>query len=87
MKVFEHDRVVGEIYDSHLSDDEKLYSVSDFYVNCKPDSSWEQLVCCLYENGEMAATEIAKAFLPPKGKRNMNSTCDLTMKHQAYSYI
>ena len=70
VNVLEHERVVAEIYDSHSSDEEKVCSFSDLYVNCKPDSSWEQLVCCLYENGEMEATEIAKAFLPPKGKQN-----------------
>ena len=73
------DEVVDEVYDSHSSDETKLCSISDIYVTCKPDSSWEQLVCCLYENGEMAATEIAKTFLPPKGKHAVYpfSTCTL----------
>ena len=77
--------VVEEIYGSHSSDEEKLCSISDIYVNCKPDSSWEGLVCCLYENGEMAATDIAKAFLPPKGKQSMHSTCTLNAHNEASS--
>ena len=80
--VFGYDRVIGEIYDSQSSDEEKLCSVSDIYVNCRPDSSWEELVCCLYENGEMAAAEITKAFLPPKGKQSMHSTCTLNAHNE-----
>lgn len=42
---------------------EKLYSCTDTYVNCKPDSSWEQLAWVLYDHGEVAAAREAKAFL------------------------
>ena len=85
-KVFGYDRgVLAQIYGSHSSDEEKLCSISDMYVNVKPGSSWEQLVCCLHENGEMAATEIAKAFLPPKGKQSMHSTCTLNAHNEASS--
>ena len=83
-KVFRYDEdVVAQISDSHSSDEENLCSLSDIYVNCRPDSSWEELVCCLHENGEMAATEIAKAFLPPKGKQSMHSTCTLDAHNEA----
>ena len=67
--------IVREIYSSHSSDEEKLHSLSDVYVNCKLDSSWEELVCCLYEEGEVAATQTARAFLPPKGRQPVTTAC------------
>ena len=60
--------VVEEIYCSHSSEEDKLHSCADTYVNCKPDSSWEELVQKLYYDcGEMAAAKEAKAFLQQKG--------------------
>jgi hypothetical protein len=58
---------VEEIYSSHFSEEEKLHSCADTYANCKPDSSWEELVRELYNRGEMAAAKEAKAFLQQKG--------------------
>ena len=68
-------RTVEEIYSSRSSDEEKLHSLSDVYVNCKLDSSWEELVCCLYKEGEVAATQTARAFLPPKGRQPVATAC------------
>ena len=58
---------VEEIYSSHSSEEEKLYSCADTYVTCKPDSSWEELVQVLYDCGERAAAKEAKAFLQQNG--------------------
>ena len=66
---------VEEIYNSHSRDEEKLHSLSDVYVNCKDDSSWEVLVCCLYKEGAVAATQTARAFLPPKGRQPVTTAC------------
>ena len=56
-----------EIYSSHSSEEEKLHSCADTYVNCTSDSSWEDLVQVLYYHGEMAAAKEAKVFLQQKG--------------------
>ena len=61
------EEAVEEIYNSHSSEEEKLYSYADTYVTCKPDSSWEELVQLLCYHGEMAAAKEAKAFLQQKG--------------------
>ena len=61
-------RVIGEIYSNHSNEEDKLHSCADTYVNCKPDSSWEELVRKLYYYCvEMAAAKEAKAFLQQKG--------------------
>ena len=61
-------RVVNEIYNSNFSEEEKLHSCADAYVNSKPDSSWKDLVEWLYRYGEMAAAKKAKSFLQQKGE-------------------
>ena len=60
-------RAVEEIYSSHSSEEEKLYSCADVYATCKPDSSWKELGQKLYKRGEMAAAKEAKAFLQQGG--------------------
>ena len=61
-------RAVSEIYSDYFSfEEEKLFSCADTYANCKPDSSWEQLIQELYECSELAAAKEAKAFLQQKG--------------------
>ena len=72
---FYHRRILEEISSSHSSDEEKLHSLSDVYVNCQHDSSWEELVCCLYKEDEVAATQTARAFLPPKGRQLVTTAC------------
>ena len=59
---------VEEIYSSHSNEEDKLHACADTYANCKPDSSWEELVQKLYYDCvEMAAAKEAKAFLQQKG--------------------
>lgn len=57
-----------KIYRSHSSETEKIHACSDTYVNCHPGSSWEHLTLLLYAKDEMTAVELARPFLPPKGK-------------------
>ena len=57
-----------EIYSSHSSEREKTHACSDMYVNCHPDSSWENLTSQLYKEDEMTAVGQAMTFLPPRGK-------------------
>ena len=61
-------RDVEEIYSSHYSEEEKLQSCADAFVNSKPDSSWEDLVEWSYRYGEMAAAKKAKSFLQQEGE-------------------
>ena len=58
---------VEEIYSSHSNEEEKLHSCADAYANCKPDSSWKELVQQLYNRGEMAAAKEANSFLQQTG--------------------
>ena len=61
-------RTVNGIYSSHSSGEENLHSCADIYVDCKPDSSWEELAQVLYYDcGEIAAAKEAKAFLQQNG--------------------
>jgi hypothetical protein len=69
-------RAVEEIYSSyHSSEEEKLHSCADTYANCKPDSSWEELLRLLYDCGEMAAAKEAKTFLQQKGGWLIQNYC------------
>ena len=61
-------KAVEEIYSDHSSEEEKLHSCADAYVNSKPVSFWETLVEVLYWYGEMAAAKKAKSFLQQKGE-------------------
>ena len=61
-----HESAVEEIYSTHSSEKDRLLSCAN-YVTCKPRSSWEQLVCHLYGQGEMVAAKKAKEFLQHKG--------------------
>ena len=58
---------VEEIYSSHSSEKERLYSCAGHYV-CEHDASWKDLVQRLYANSEMAAAKEAKVFLQQKGR-------------------
>ena len=41
---------------------------ASYYVHCHPESSWTHLASHLYSNGEFAAVEKLKPFLPLRGK-------------------
>ena len=72
--------VVGEIYSSHSSEEDKRHSCVDTYVTCKPNSSWEDLVWTLYYScGEMTAAKEAKAFLRQKGGWYMIECDEITI--------
>ena len=59
---------VEGIYSSHSSEKEKTHACSDAYINCHPESSWEHLTSVLYREEEMSAVDLARPFLPPRGK-------------------
>ena len=41
---------------------------ASYYVHCHPQSSWTHLARSLYSEGELAAVEKLKPFLPLRGK-------------------
>ena len=54
---------------SKCSTERELVSTcADIYVNCNPDSSWEEIACRLYRDGETAAVEEAQSYLNPRGR-------------------
>ena len=87
-EIFNHHRLIQEIYSSHSNEEEKLSSCANIYVTCAPSISWEELVQELYDCGEMAAAKEAKAFLQHKGGFNGTS---LIVEHywasSSYTYL
>ena len=62
-------RAVESVHSSYSTEEEKTFACSDTYVHCSPaESSWENLTSVLYEEHEMAAVDVARPFLPPRGK-------------------
>ena len=47
---------------------ELMHTCADNYVNCDPDSNWEQIACRLYNKKETAAVEEVQSYLNPRGK-------------------
>jgi hypothetical protein len=41
---------------------------ADIYVNCNPDSSWEEVALALYREVETAAVEEVRSYLNPRGR-------------------
>ena len=46
---------------------ELLHTCADIFVNCRPDSSWEDLARVLYCEEETAAVEEVRSYLNPRG--------------------
>ena len=59
----------AEIKQQSSTEGEKSRALSQYWVNCYPDASWERLVRALYVSGEERAAAMAKQHLP------MNGTC------------
>ena len=55
---------------------------ADFYINCNPSSSWEQLARSLYRHHQVAAVEEVRSYLPPRGElcftHNITGMCVYT---------
>lgn len=59
---------VQSVHSSNSTEQEKTFACSDTYVHCSPDASWENLTSVLYREDEMTAVDLARPFLPPRGK-------------------
>ena len=69
------DKDVEDHFNNLPSDDEILQAGSDIYINCKPDSSWEELVAVLYEQDKKSALDQARPFIPPRGEVLVHVIC------------
>ena len=56
-------QLVWEIQRRYSTDTEKNHACADYYVNCRPDASWEDLTMVLYVKNEFAAARESKTFI------------------------
>ena len=61
-------RYVESVRSSYSTEEERTFACSDTYVHCSPESSWDNLTSLLYKEDEMTAVDLARPFLPPRGK-------------------
>ena len=54
----------AEIKQQSSTEWEKSRALSQYWVNCSPDASWEKLAIALYNSGEERAAVMAKQYLP-----------------------
>ena len=54
----------AEIKQQSSTEGEKSRALSQYWVNCAPDVSWERLASTLYFQGEERAAVMAKQYLP-----------------------
>ena len=47
---------------------ELIHTCADIYVNCHPNSSWEDVASRLYRFEETAALEEVRSYLNPRGR-------------------
>ena len=59
--------LLNEVYVKHTTDEEKAHVLADVYINIRPESSWQDLLKTLYDEGELAAAKEAKSFLQQAG--------------------
>ena len=62
------DTLLEEIYQNYSSEDQRLHACADFYVNCRPESSWTHLCERLFLMEEVTAARKAKTFIPQTGR-------------------
>ena len=59
---------VESVHRNNLTKEERTFVCSDRYIHHFPESSWENLTSVLYGKDEMTAVDLARPFLPPRGK-------------------
>ena len=57
-----------EIYQKNSTEEQRIRSCADFYVNIHPEPSWTHLCLRLYWENEMTAARKAKTFIPQTGE-------------------
>ena len=58
-----------EIYQKYSTEEQRIRTCADIYVNCRPGSSWTHLCQILYRENEMTAVRKAKTFILQTGER------------------
>ena len=59
---------LNKIYQKYSTEEQRIHACADFYVNCRPDSSWTDLCHRLYWGNEMTAVKEAKSIIPQTGE-------------------
>ena len=60
--------ILVDISSKYSTERELVSTCVDIYVNCIPDSSWEEVASRLYREGETAAVEEVRSYLSPRGR-------------------
>ena len=63
-----NDYMLKDVSSKCSTERELVSTCADIYANCNPDSSWEEIACRLYRDGETAAVEEAQSYLDPRGR-------------------
>jgi len=58
---------LSEIEEQSSTEIEKSHQVGRYWVNTRPDASWEELGRVLYKSGEERAARMVKQYLPLQG--------------------
>ena len=62
------DDLLEDISSKCSTERELMHTCADIYVNCRHDSSWEEIACGLYHEEETAAVEEVRSYLNPRGR-------------------
>jgi hypothetical protein len=60
--------VLEDISSKCSTERELVNTCADIYVNCKADSSWEEVALALHREVETAAVEEVRSYLNPRGR-------------------
>ena len=61
-------REFNDISSKCSTERELMHTCAEIYVNCCPDSSWEEFAFGLYREEETAAVEEVRSYLNPRGR-------------------
>ena len=73
--------VIEGVQRKYLTDVERETAYIDIYVNCNPESSWEELAKALYKHQQVAAVEEVRSYLSPRGEPGFCSILLLCGSH------
>ena len=59
---------IGRVIRAEKYSSEKDPTYADLYVNCKSNSSWENLAGTLYHYHQVVAVDEVRSYLPPRGE-------------------
>ena len=62
-----YDSVLETIQQDYSAEERESASI-DIYVNCRENSSWDDLAMGLYSHLQVAAVKELRSYLPPRGE-------------------